>query len=184
MVLVGDSRVWRMYQTLYGRPAMDLYTRDGNGYVWLGRIGAGIYWLSTTAVARVDAEARFDAAIVIMLGVNDAFDLGRAGSYVSFLNAKASQWRAKGASVTYVSVLPVGKYPGDDNHTDEQGRVTTNSRHVRPWNETLRNGLSSDVAYLDGYSAFAGNYASNDAVHFDGNTDRRIYSYLRGNVIC
>ena len=89
-----------------------------------------------TAFPQAESYASSGTAFVILMGVNDLY---HQNSYISAINQKAAEWKKKGAVVYFASVGPVQNDP-----------YTSNSE-IESFNRALKNGLSSDVGYIDLY---------------------------------
>ncbi len=178
MVLIGDSRTVGMYEALYGGMYDSLYTTDPQGNVWAGKVGVGYSWMVSEGVPSVESRIGADTSVVVLLGLNDGPSTSTWRSYVSYLNGKAREWTARGASVYYSSITPVGYYSGmDSDGTD------SNSGNISSWNAAMKSGLSSNVTYLDTFHAIIGNYTTADGVHYDAGTSRRLFEYIQNTVV-
>lgn len=183
LVLIGDSRTVGMYDALYSQENYDVHVADRAGNIWSARVGAGYDWMVSLGVPRVENSIGADTAVVILLGVNDiTIDFSAVNRYASYINAKADNWARRGASVYFAAISPVGMRTGVDSITDATG-VTSNSGNVAWWNATLRKGLSANVQYLDTFNAIVSNYKTADGLHYDNDTSRRLYSYIKENAI-
>ena len=195
MILVGDSRTVGVYEAMNGyagRDSVIIQKQDGDGTQWLMRFGAGYSWLNEVAVSHVDECVTSNSSIVIWLGVNDLVNWDFDASvlkysdedhYASLINRKASEWVAKGARVYYATVGPVGLTTGDNSFisNDPPGFGTTNAA-VRNWNQRMAERLSSNVTVLDTYGALAGNYRTEEGLHYDDATSLRYYNYVSAMV--
>ena len=133
MVIIGDSRT------------EDLHAAVGDeGCIWAHKVGEGLYWMRDVAVPEVDDYIGSNSAVVILMGVNDAGYTGTAHEYVSYINAKAADWAARGAVTYYFSVCPI-------NEDIYRGNDVTNA-DIIAWNDIMRSGLSEDVIYVDVFS--------------------------------
>ncbi|MDO4796731.1 MAG: hypothetical protein Q4A01_01790 [Coriobacteriales bacterium] len=178
MVFVGDSRTVCMYEALYGGMYNSLYTTDSQGNIWSAEVGVGYSWMVSQGVPYVESRIGADTSVIVLLGINDGPSTSTWSSYVSYLNNKARDWTARGASVYYSSITPVGLHTGiDSDGTD------SNSGNISSWNASMRAGLSKDVTYLDTFHAIIGNYRTADGLHYDTDTSRRLYEYIRDNVV-
>ncbi|MBQ3406232.1 MAG: hypothetical protein IJH11_03210, partial [Lachnospiraceae bacterium] len=123
MVIIGDSRT------------EDLHAAVGDeGCIWAHKVGEGLYWMRDVAVPEVDDYIGSNSAVVILMGVNDAGYTGTAYDYVSYINAKAADWAARGAVTYYFSVCPI-------NEDIYRGNDVTNS-DIIAWNNIMQSGLS------------------------------------------
>lgn len=183
MVLIGDSRTCAMYDALYGADSYDLSETDEEGNVWSAKVGVGLSWMRDVGVPRVEDSIGPDTAVVILMGVNDAIDGAPAWErYLEYINEKTSEWVERGASVYYVSVGPVGSGPDDDAYEGGLAPIT-NSGTISDWNDAMRSGLTSDCTYLDAYSMLMQDFSSDDGLHYDSATNRRLYEFVKENVL-
>ena len=93
-VFLGDSRTVGMEMFVGGREDEYWSAKNSMGYSWLVSSGA-------PAVENLIDE---NTDVVILMGVND---LGNVSRYVDYMNAKAADWKERGARTFFVSVTPV-----------------------------------------------------------------------------
>lgn len=177
-ILIGDSRTLGMYLSLYGDVGNDLLASDAKGNIWSAKGGAGYSWMVSTGVPRIESRIGSDTAVVILMGINGYLTNQERNQYLSYINGKAAGWVARGASVYYAAVCPVGTHPGDGVSGPD-----SNTGNISAWNNGMRAGLSSNVSYLDTYGAIINNYRSSDGVHYDTGTYLRLYSYIEANAL-
>ena len=177
-ILVGDSRTLGMYVSLYGDVGNDLLASDARGNIWSAKGGAGYSWMVSTGVPRIESRIGSDTAVVILMGINGYLTNQERQEYLSYINGKAAGWVARGASVYYAAVTPVGTHPGDGVCGPD-----SNTGNISAWNNGMRAGLSPNVSYLDTYGAIINNYRSSDGVHYDTGTYLRLYSYIEANAL-
>lgn len=192
MVLIGDSRTLQMYYTFYGPGILFLDHSDPSGNHWIARNGAGYNWFQNNALEKVEPWIASDAAVVVMLGVNDSIGWyerdfkeladGDTDKYAELLNRKAQEWRSKGAMVYYCTINPVGMRPGDDDFYFSD-LSWTNNPELESWNNQMRSKLSTDVEVLDSYSYIKQNYYAPDELHYDDATNVRMYDFLVSSVL-
>lgn len=182
MVLIGDSRTCSLYDTQYGGDSYDLLATDAAGNTWSARVGEGFAWMRDVGVPRVEDRIGADTAVVILLGVNDVANGAYSwNQYISYINEIAPRWIARGASVYYASLGPIGMQTGDD--VDGSGPdMITNSGTITSWNNAMRAGLNTGCKYLDVYGALISDYRTVDGTHYDTATDRKLYSFIQNNV--
>ena len=125
MVYIGDSRTEGL---------RDVNSDSKNTFICLSSMGYD--WMLSTAFPQAESYASSGTAFVILMGVNDLY---HQNSYISAINQKAAEWKKKGAVVYFASVGPVQNDP-----------YTSNSE-IESFNRALKNGLSSDVGYIDLY---------------------------------
>lgn len=152
VILVGDSRFVQMQANV-----------GANSCTWIAESAKGYTWFEENAVPRIDNCVGGGSKILINLGVNDP---GNRQKYIDLVNAKAAEWRAKGATVYYASVNPVWENP---YVTEEQ---------VEYFNTQLQTGLSSDVHWIDSHSYLISvGYRLVDGLHYSSETYQNLYAY-------
>lgn len=164
LVLIGDSRTVGM-KSAVGK----------NGNIWSAKIGMGYSWMKSTGVPQVEANINSNTDVVILMGVNDVRSLSYTSKYTSYINEKAANWTALGASVYYVSVNPMAfetsSYPGITNSV------------IESWNSKMKSGLSANVTYIDTYSQVIGKVSSSDGIHYSRGTYKTIYSLIGQGIL-
>ena len=92
-------------------------------------------------------------------------------NYIKAINNKAKEWTSKGAQVFFASVGPVDN---DPYATDSD---------ITAFNSALKNGLSSDVTFIDLYAELKSNgYKTADGLHYTTETDKRILKFLEEQI--
>jgi glucan-binding repeat-containing protein len=163
MVIIGDSRT------------EDLHAAVGDeGCIWAHKVGEGLYWMRDVAVPEVDDYIGSNSAVVILMGVNDAGYTGTAYDYVSYINARAADWAARGAVTYYFSVCPI-------NEDIYRGNDVTNA-DIIAWNDIMRSGLSSDVIYVDVYDDIMEVMDTPDGMHYQRSTSTRWFELIKEAV--
>ena len=157
VIFVGDSRMVQMHEAL-----------GNTGVLYIAENAKGYDWFVEKAIPQIDSSCGKGSRIVINLGVNDP---GNADKYVAMVNAKASEWTAKGAKVYYALVNPVW----DNPYTTEDQVVAINNK--------LAAGLVG-VKILDTHTYLVNNgYRLIDGLHYDGPTYASLYSYILSNIM-
>ena len=156
IIFVGDSRMVQMHDTV-----------GNTGVFFVAENAKGYNWFRDEAIPQIDAHVGKGTKIVINLGVNDP---GNIDSYIALVNAKAIEWKAKGAKVYYATVNPVSENP------------YTSQYQVDYFNEKLVNGLVG-VSIIDTSTFLRTNgYRLVDGLHYDGPTYVSLYNYLLGRI--
>lgn len=159
LVIIGDSRT------------EDLHAAVGDaGCIWAHKVGEGLYWMRDVAVPEVDEYIGSNSAVVILMGVNDAGYTGTAYEYVSYINARAADWAARGAVTYYFSVCPI-------NESIYRGNDVTNADIIE-WNNIMQNGLSEDVIYVDVYNDIMEVMDTPDGMHYQRSTSTRWFELI------
>ena len=157
IIYVGDSRMVQMHETM-----------GNTGVVYIAENSKGYTWFRDEAIPYIDSYAGKGSKIVINLGVNDP---GNADNYVALVNAKALEWRAKGATVYYATVNPVSDNP------------YTSPEQVDMINDKLKAGLQG-VNIIDTYSYLKSTgYTLVDGLHYDSATYINLYNYILNSIV-
>lgn len=154
---IGDSRTEGL---------RDVNSDSKNAFICLSSMGYD--WMLSTAFPQAESYASSGTAFVILMGVNDLY---HQNSYISAINQKAAEWKKKGAVVFFASVGPVQNDP-----------YTSNSE-IESFNRALKNGLSSDVGYIDLYGELnKSGYQTVDGTHYTNAVSKNILSFIGQQV--
>ena len=157
VVYIGDSRTEGL---------RDVNSDSKNTFICLSSMGYD--WMLSTAFPQAESYASSGTAYVILMGVNDLY---HQNSYISAINQKAAEWKKKGAVVYFASVGPVQNDP-----------YTSNSE-IESFNRALKNGLSSDVGYIDLYGELnKSGYQTVDGTHYTNAVSKNILSFIGQQV--
>lgn len=157
VVYIGDSRTEGL---------RDVNSDSKNTFICLSNMGYD--WMLSTAFPQAESYASSGTAFVILMGVNDLY---HQNSYISAINQKAAEWKKKGAVVYFASVGPVQNDP-----------YTSNSE-IESFNRALKNGLSSDVGYIDLYGELnKSGYQTVDGTHYTNAVSKNILSFIGQQV--
>lgn len=157
VVYIGDSRTEGL---------RDVNSDSKNTFICLSSMGYD--WMMSTAFPQAESYASSGTAFVILMGVNDLY---HQNSYISAINQKAAEWKKKGAVVYFASVGPVQNDP-----------YTSNSE-IESFNRALKNGLSSDVGYIDLYGELnKSGYQTVDGTHYTNAVSKNIISFIGQQV--
>lgn len=157
VVYIGDSRTEGL---------RDVNSDSKNTFICLSSMGYD--WMLSTAFPQAESYASSGTAFVILMGVNDLY---HQNSYISAINQKAAEWKKKGAVVYFASVGPVQNDP-----------YTSNSE-IESFNRALKNGLSSDVGYIDLYGELnKSGYQTVDGTHYANAVSKNILSFIGQQV--
>lgn len=157
VVYIGDSRTEGL---------RDVNSDSKNTFICLSSMGYD--WMLSTAFPQAESYASSGTAFVILMGVNDLY---HQNSYISAINQKAAEWKKKGAVVYFASVGPVQNDP-----------YTSNSE-IESFNRALKNGLSSDVGYIDLYGELnKSGYQTVDGTHYTNAVSKNIISFIGQQV--
>lgn len=157
VVYIGDSRTEGL---------RDVNSDSKNTFICLSSMGYD--WMMSTAFPQAESYASSGTAFVILMGVNDLY---HQNSYISAINQKATEWKKKGAVVYFASVGPV-----------QNDHYTSNSE-IESFNRALKNGLSSDVGYIDLYGELnKSGYQTVDGTHYTNAVSKNILSFIGKQV--
>lgn len=157
VVYIGDSRTEGL---------RDVNSDSKNTFICLSSMGYD--WMLSTAFPQAESYVSSGTAFVILMGVNDLY---HQNSYISAINQKAAEWKKKGAVVYFASVGPVQNDP-----------YTSNSE-IESFNRALKNGLSSDVGYIDLYGELnKSGYQTVDGTHYTNAVSKNILSFIGQQV--
>lgn len=157
VVYIGDSRTEGL---------RDVNSDSKNTFICLSSMGYD--WMLSTAFPQAESYASSGTAFVILMGVNDLY---HQNSYISAINQNATEWKKKGAVVYFASVGPVQNDP-----------YTSNSE-IESFNRALKNGLSSDVGYIDLYGELnKSGYQTVDGTHYTNTVSKNILSFIGKQV--
>lgn len=157
VVYIGDSRTEGL---------RDVNSDSKNTFICLSSMGYD--WMLSTAFPQAESYASSGTAFVILMGVNDLY---HQNSYISAINQKAAEWKKKGAVVYFASVGPVQNDP-----------YTSNSE-IESFNRALKNGLSSDVGYIDLYGELNKSGCQTvDGTHYTNAVSKNILSFIGQQV--
>lgn len=157
VVYIGDSRTEGL---------RNVNSDSKNTFICLSSMGYD--WMLSTAFPQAESYASSGTAFVILMGVNDLY---HQNSYISAINQKATEWKKKGAVVYFASVGPVQNDP-----------YTSNSE-IESFNRALKNGLSSDVGYIDLYGELnKSGYQTVDGTHYTNTVSKNILSFIGKQV--
>ena len=171
VVFVGDSRTVGMYITKSGNGSGN-YSSGGakevDKDVYLAQESKGLDWLKSTGMPAAEKYMTSGTAVVILMGVNDTYNID---NYISYLKSNASNWTGKGAKIYYAAVTPC-----------DGGSKSLNTS-IQNFNSKLESNLPSDIKWIDTYSYLnSKGFKTTDGVHYNGDTYNTIYNYIKSAV--
>ncbi len=140
--------------------------------LWSYKIGSGYSWMVSEGVPAIDSAVTENSAVVILLGVNDVIDPFLLYQYADYLNAKAAEWKKRGAETFYASIMPVDDALDHYEHNAD----------IEYWNDTIQPLLSGDVIYLDLFHPMLGQFQTVDGLHYTYDTYRMIFDLILAGV--
>lgn len=151
LIFIGDSRTEGI------RDAVN------DNSIWSCLSSMGYDWMTSTGVPQVESEIGANTAVIILMGVNDVYQVN---NYIQYINAKAGEWAESGAKTYFVSVGPV-----------EHDPYVTNDEIVN-FNKSMQENLTG-VTYIDIYSYLIENgFSTTDGIHYPNNVSIDIYNYI------
>lgn len=171
-VFIGDSRTVQMYAYLNNNWNGANYSDGGvhtvGNDIYVAQGSMGLNWMKTTGISAAKNYFQSGTAVIILMGVNDLYN---ADSYVSYINGNLNSWTSKGSKVYFVSVNPCS---GNYSHLNSK---------IVAFNSTVKSGLDSKVKWIDTYSHLSSvGYKSKDGLHYDKDTYKKIYDYVKSKV--
>ena len=158
VIFVGDSRF----------RAMANIATD-NSDLWECSSTGDYNWLTGTAFTDVDPRVGKGTKVFISIGIND---LTQYQSYASAIVAKAQEWNAKGATVYFVSVGPVGS----DSYILNQDIVNYNTYLYQSF-------ANAGVYYIDAYNYLVqSGYDTTDGENYTDATSMALYNYINSLI--
>lgn len=158
VIFVGDSRF----------RAMANIATD-NSDLWECSSAGDYNWLTGTAFTDVDPRVGKGTKVFISIGIND---LTQYQSYASAIVAKAQEWNAKGATVYFVSVGPVGS----DSYILNQDIVNYNTYLYQSF-------ANAGVYYIDAYNYLVqSGYDTTDGENYTDATSMALYNYINSLI--
>ena len=172
VIFIGDSRTVQMYAYATGDWGGANYSSGGvhevGNDLYVAEGSMGLSWLQSTGIPAAQPYFNSGSAIVILMGVND---LSNVNNYINYVNSNAANWKSKGSSLYFVSVNPC------------EGSYAHMNTGINNFNNTLKNGLTNTVGWIDTYSVLVNSgFGTTDGLHYDGNTYTTIYNYIKSRV--
>lgn len=158
IIWVGDSRTEGM---------QDAITNGNN--VWIAKTSTGYNWFNDTAAKQVTTKIEDDDIIVFNFGVND---LNNVDKYINKLNELAGGDWSKASKIIVMSVNPV-----------IDGKNAASNAAIEQFNNTMKNGLSEKITYVDTYSTLKDSLSEsdfdNEGLHYTNDVYKKIYNIIR-----
>ena len=156
-IFIGDSRTVDIMNAVQNQADA----------VWSCKVSMGYDWMVKEGIPAVEDQIENNTAVIILLGVNDVYNIS---NYISYINQKAAEWAAIGAKTYFVSVGPVVSDP-----------YVTNVE-IEAFNTSLQNSLSG-VTYIDIYTYLTTNgFTTADGLHYTDDVSLSIYNYIVDNL--
>ena len=163
IAFVGDSRMLEMKSVL-----------NQNFHMWSCSDSASYTWLTTKGVPDIESKLTSGYSVCITISPTEAFN-AVASSYSDYINKCAARWKEKDIFTYFISMNPVG--------TKDSGSYNNITNYmICEYNQKIRNGLSSNVGYIDTYSALINNYNTIDGFHYSKELTAALYHLIDGAV--
>ena len=176
-LFIGDSRTVGMFLALTQQNKNPVNDVDQNGNFWFAKVGEDIKWLKNN-ISTIQEKAQNCSIIVISLGVNDIAKSGGKGKacaeqYIQYLNELAEDWAVQGKSVFVSSCNPV---------SSRYTSIKNMNQQINIFNTVLKNGLSSDITFIDTNSLVFQNAKltdyNSDGLHYKNKMNSFIYNII------
>lgn len=157
VIFVGDSRTVGMKQSV-----------GTNNDVWSCKSSMGLSWMKSTGIPNVDSQISSGSAVVVLMGVNDLYQVN---NYITYMNSLVAGVNNRGAKLYFVSVNPTSK---SKDYLNED---------IDSFNAKMKQGLSSNIKYIDSNSYLKANgFSSEDGLHYSTSTYKSIYNFIKNNL--
>ena len=156
LIFVGDSRTVGMKQAV------------GGNDTWSCKSSMGLSWMKSTGIPNIENKITNGSAVVVLMGVNDLYNVN---NYISYMNNLVNTVTSKGGTLYFVSVNPTSK------------SMDYLNSNIDSFNTKMRQGLSSNIRYIDTNSYLKANgFSSGDGVHYYADTSKQIYNYIKSRL--
>ena len=163
IIFVGDTRFASIQASIGTNP-----------HLWSCSSSASYEWLTTQGVPNIESSVAYPYSVCITVGPVAAFNKAASG-YSDYINECADRWKEFDVPVYFVSINPIGK-----NRDDTYSGVT--NYMIAEYNQKIRDGLNSNVGYIDTYSALISSYTTTDGLNYDKNLSIALYHLISGAV--
>lgn len=166
-IYVGDSRTVGMKDSITPSANEDFIAEIGKGYSWFNGTA------QNQLKAKLDADPKQN--IIINLGTNDMENSNTASSYAKIYKSLSSKY--KDTNFIILSITQV-----EDSKNTEYSNI--NNAEVIEFNKKLKEEVekisNSHVMYCNIYDKLEkGGYSTFDGLHYDSDTYKRIYQYIK-----
>ena len=171
-IYVGDRKIAFIGDTRMGAMKSVLYY---NSHIWNCYSEASYRWLVDVAVPNVEPKLSSGYAVCITISPTEAFN-AEASMYSDFINKCADRWREDNILTYFVSMNPVGtqmsgSYNGITNYM------------IAEYNQKIRDGLNTNVGYIDTYSALINSLTTVNGFMYDQELLKALYHLIEGAVL-
>ena len=152
-IFIGDSRTVGMRNAV-----------NSSDDTWSCLESIGLKWMKETGFPAIKNQIGNGSAVIILLGVNDLYNVS---NYASYINSLYNQYANKGAYFYFVSVNPTNgnyAYLGDG---------------IKNFNQKIKSSLNSKIKFIDTYSYLVSDgFKTADGLHYTNDTYKKIYNYI------
>ncbi len=157
VIFIGDSRTVGMKQSV-----------GSNQDIWSCKSSMGLNWMKSTGVPNIDKQVTTGTAVVVLMGVNDLYQIN---NYITYMNSLADGVSKRGGQLYFVSVNPTSK---SKDYLNED---------IDNFNAKMRQGMSNKIRYIDTNSYLKNiGFSSGDGLHYSTKTYKDIYNYIKKNI--
>lgn len=164
VLFIGD------YRTI----AMNSVADDLTDTEWVCKSNGDYNWLIQEAAKTANSKIDADTGVCFLLGINDMLKTP-ASNYSKAINTYATKWKLNSAATYFVSINPVGN-PNTEKHDQ-----LTNEKIIE-YNQKIRDGLNSEVGYIDTFNTIVASYSTTDGLRFDNYTSKVLYNTVIQSV--
>ena len=171
---IGDSRTVGMYYAMYGGSG-NYISVDNGQETWYAKVSAGYNWFINDALHQVNNHlVGGNYELVFLMGANDLYNSKLATNYINIIKEYAEQY--PNSKFIIVSVNPI-----NDELSLNHGYSSTNQM-VIDFNYTLEEAINDtrldNISYCDTYKNILNEYETNDGLHYNANTYKKIFNLI------
>ncbi len=163
IIFVGDTRFSGIQSSIGTNP-----------HIWSCSSSASYEWLTTQGVPNIESKIAEGYSVCITVGPVAAFNKAASG-YSDYINECADRWKDKNVPIYFVSINPIGK-TRDDTYSGVSNYM------IAEYNQKIRDGLKSNVGYIDTYSSLINSYSTKDGLNYDKNLSIALYHLISGAI--
>lgn len=155
-IFFGDSRF----------VGMQMFASADDSFV--ANVGMGYDYLIQN-LDNIENNYTDKSVIIVEFGINDLYNINK---YIDKINELSEKY-----NICYLTIYPI-----DENKAKNNGYSITNY-DIDNFNEELKNGLNENISIIDtnNYLKTIG-YNTIDGIHYDDDTYKIIYDYIKNNI--
>lgn len=188
-IFVGDSRTVQMCAAKTGDWTNCPYDSGGekisNNDIYIAQVGKSYKWFNETAVPKVNSRistGKDKYNIILLMGVNDGVSSSKNGKkaankyYKKVSELAKTKW--KNHNVIYVSVNPVRE---TKNHYAKVSGVDAFNKEMK---SKINSSKISNLKYCDTASSISASQKnSSDGLHYNNDTNKKVYDIIVNNCL-